>query len=277
MREFLRQGRAWAPVLKAAALFVMPLPLLVAAIVALFVGEGAQIAQVCGGLAALWSAGVLVWQALTAEARYLLGQRPDPPRVPLKALSAALTGTGVALAAAAGGHGLVGTGFLAAFAVLGHLGFYGRDLRPRRVTLAAAEGVDVAALTIQLKEAHGRLLGIETAARRIAVPEFGARLARITAIGRRILAEIEQDPRDAARARRFLNVYLDSTERIVRDFARTHGALRQRPLEDSFRQLLEDLEQTFEAQHRKLLENDAVALDVEIEVLNTRLKREGIQ
>lgn len=36
------------------------------------------------------------------------------------------------------------------------------------------------------------------------------------------------------------------------------------------------MEETFEAQHRKLLEHDVLSLDVEIEVLNDRLKREGI-
>jgi 5-bromo-4-chloroindolyl phosphate hydrolysis protein len=154
--------------------------------------------------------------------------------------------------------------------------FYGPDLKPRQFSVAAVSGVDQAAVTAQLKQAFGRLQGIEAAARQIAVPEFGARLLRITALGRQILAEIERDPRDAARARRFLNIYLDSAERVTVEYARTHGQLRSRPLEANFRQLLVDLEQNFTAQHRRLLENDILELDVEIEVLNARLKQEGI-
>ena len=118
-------------------------------------------------------------------------------------------------------------------------------------------GVDAAAVTAALKQAYGRLRGIETAARNIAVPEFGERLTRITDIGRDILAEIERDPRDASRARRFLNIYLDSAERVTTEYARTHRHLRSRPLEQNFRQLLIDMERTFDAQHKKLLENDA--------------------
>jgi hypothetical protein len=36
------------------------------------------------------------------------------------------------------------------------------------------------------------------------------------------------------------------------------------------------MESTFEKQHQKLLENDLLSLDVDIEVLNTRMKREGL-
>jgi hypothetical protein len=82
--------------------------------------------------------------------------------------------------------------------------------------------------------------------------------------------------RDAARARRFLHLYLDSAEKVTVEYARTHRQVRNRPLEGNFRQLLIDMEQTFVAQHQKLLENDMLTLDVEIEVLNARLKREGI-
>ena len=110
----------------------------------------------------------------------------------------------------------------------------------------------------------------------IPVAEFRERLARITAIGRSILGEIESDPAEAARARRFLNLYLDSAERVTTEYARTHRGLRTQPLEQRFRDLLTDMENTFETQHRKLLERDLVSLEVDIEVLNARLIREGL-
>ena len=52
--------------------------------------------------------------------------------------------------------------------------------------------------------------------------------------------------------------------------------MRKAPLEQNFRQLLIDMENTFEQQHQKLIEKDLTSLDVEIEVLNARLKREGV-
>jgi 5-bromo-4-chloroindolyl phosphate hydrolysis protein len=277
MDELLRQGRAWVPVLKAAALFVLPLPLLLAFVAALVAGDVGRLAAIGGSLACFAGAGVLTWRGLVAQARYFLGERLDPPAIPLKAVSAGLTALGTGLAAGAGGHGVAGIAVFAGLAAVGYFCFYGRDPQRRRVELPAVAGVDRDAVTAQLKQAYGRLQGIDAAARAIAVPEFVERLERIIRIGRQILAEIERDPRDAARARRFLNVYLDSAERVTAEYARTHRQIRNRPLEDNFRQLLVDMERTFADQHRKLLENDVMSLDVEIEVLSARLKREGVR
>jgi 5-bromo-4-chloroindolyl phosphate hydrolysis protein len=161
-------------------------------------------------------------------------------------------------------------------AAFGHVAWFGRDLKSPRIHVAVVEGVDADAVTRQLKQAYGRLRGIEAAAQGIGVPEFRERLARITGIGRTILGEIERDPREAPRARRFLNLYLDSAERITVDYARTHRQLRNQPLEQNFRKLLVDIEGTFAEQHKKLVERDLLSLDVDIDVLNARLKREGL-
>jgi 5-bromo-4-chloroindolyl phosphate hydrolysis protein len=276
MNELMRHGRAWAPVLKSGVLFVLSWPLVIAVILALGSGDAAQLLTTSGALACLWAAGVLSWRALVAEARYFLGERTDPPKWPLKLFGTALTAAGAALTATAGGHGIVSAAVFGALAGFGYGFFFGRDLKPRRVDVATVEGIDGAAVTAALKQAYGRLRGIETAARDIPVPEFGERLSRIIDVGRRILQEIERDPRDASRARRFLGIYLDSAERVTTEYARTHRQLRSRPLEQNFRQLLVDMETTFEAQHRKLIDNDLTSLDVEIEVLNARLKREGV-
>lgn len=268
--------RAWAPAAKALVLFLLPIPLFFAVVAALIAGDLARLALAGGALGCLWGAGALALRALVAEARYFLGERPDPPRVPLKLLSATMTTMGAALAAVAGGHTAASALVFAALGGLGHIAFYGRDLRPPRIQVAAVEGVDSAAVTLQLKQAYGRLRGIEAATRAIAVPEFRDRLSRITSIGRSILGEIERDPAEATRARRFLNLYLDSAERVTMDYAHTHGHLHEQPFEQNFRQLLVEMESTFAEQHRKLVARDLLSLDVDIEVLNARLKREGL-
>lgn len=276
MKKLLRLGRAWGPVLKAAALFVLPMPLVIAFVVALFTGEFARLAAISGSLLSFYGAGFFTWQALAEQARYYLGERLDPPVVPLKMVSAFLTSVGAVLAASAGGYGIVGMFVFAVLAAVGYLSFYGRDPERRSFNVSDVTGVDVGAVTAQLKQAYGRLQGIDAAAQSIAVPEFVDRLRRITAIGKNILEEIERDPRDASRARRFLNLYLDSAERVTTEYARTHRQMRNRPLEENFRNLLIDMESTFEGQHQKLLANDLLSLDVDIEVLNARLKQEGL-
>src|SRR5262245_45819106 len=277
MDDLVRQGRAWLSVAKAAVLFVLPMPLMFAALINLISGDLGRLMLTGGGMLSYWAAGGLMWRALIAEARYFLGQQLDPPAVPLKAASLAFTALGTGLASISAGQNILVALVFAALAAAGHAAFYGRDVRPRSVTVPRVDGVDVEAVTAQLKQAYGRLRGIEAAARNIAVNAFGERLKRITDIGRDILAEIERHPRDASRARRFLNLYLDSAEKVTTDYARTHRQLRSQPLEENFRQLLVDMEHTFAEQRTKLLEQDAVSLDVDIEVLNARLKQEGIQ
>src|SRR5262245_2268358 len=275
MVDSMKWGRAWAPTVKAAALFLLPLPLTLALVGALIAGDAGRAAFTSAGLLSLWAAAVLVTKSLVAEARYFLGARPDPPVVPLKLFSAALTAVGVSLAAAAAGHAVPSALVLAGLGGIGHLCFYGRDLRPKKINVAVVDGIDRAAVTLQLKQAHGRLRGIEAAAQSIAVPEFRDRLSRITGIGRSILGEIERDPADASRARRFLNVYLDGAEQVTAEYARTHRNIRAQPLEQNFRQLLTDMEQTFAEQQRRLVDRELLSLDVDIEVLNARLKGEG--
>jgi 5-bromo-4-chloroindolyl phosphate hydrolysis protein len=271
----LARARARAAVAKAAVLFILPAPLVFAMVGAMIGEDTSRLALSAGGLASVWGAGVLAWRGLADEARYLLGDTLDLPRVPRKMLSAGLTTVGAGLCAAAGGHTLAGASVFAVVGGVGPLCFYGRDLKPVRLTVAVVDGIDVSSVTEQLEQAERRLRRIEAASRAIAVPEFSERLARITTIGRGILAKIARDPRDASRARRFLHLYLDSTERVTEEYARTHSA-GNAALEDNFRQLLTEMEKTFAEQHRRLLESDAVSLDVEIEVLNARLKREGM-
>lgn len=276
LSDFATRSRAWASVAKATALFVLPLPLLAAMVSGLVAGDVERVSLAAGALGSTWTAGVLSWRGLAAEARYLLGERADLPPVPQKTVGGVLTALGAALAASAAGHALPAAGMFALLGGGGYFAFFGGDLRSRRVTVAAAEGIDTSTVRRELEEAYGRLRRITAASRGIRVPEFCDRLNRIIAIGHTILGEIERDPRQASRARRFLHLYLDSTERVAGEYARTHRQVQSPALEQNFRQLLIDMEGSFVEQHQKLLQHDATALDVEIEVLSARLKREGL-
>ena len=271
----VRRGRAWAPVTKAAALFVLPTPLALAALAALIAGDLGQLGLAGGALASVWTGGALAWRGAVAEARYLLGETPDLPWVPLKLLSATTTAGGATLAALAGDHTAAAALVFGGLGAAGHLAFFGRDLRPPRIRITTVDGVDVGAVGRQVEQAYGRLRRIEGAGRSLAVPEFRERLARVTRIGRDVLAEIEHDPRDAARARRFLNLYLESAEQIALEYARTNGRLREPQVEERFGRLLGEMERTFTEQHRRLTERDLLALDVDMEVLDARLKQHG--
>ena len=272
----LARFRARLRVATSTALFLLPLPLLIVIAGALIADDIERLTLAASALACFWMAGVLTWRGLASEMGYVLGDEIDLDRIPRKFLGTLLTAGGAALAALTANHSMVGAATFAALGGVGHLCFYGLDLRVRRVTVTPVDGLDVASIADQIEQAHRRLRGIDAAANAIAVPEFRSSLARITAAGRDILAEIARDPRKASRARRFLNLFLDSTERVTAEYARTHPGIRSRPLEENFRKLLLDMEDTFSQQQRRLLESDAMSLDVEMEVLNARLKQEGV-
>ena len=271
----LRRGRAWAPVAKAAVLFVLPAPVALAALAALINGDLGQFGLAGGALGSIWTAGAFAWRGAVAEARYLLGEQPDLPRIPFKLLSAAATAGGATLAAFAGDHTTGAAIVFGGLGAAGHLAFFGPDLRPPRIRITTIEGVDTREVRRQLEQAHGRIRRIESAARALSVPEFRERLAGVTRIGRDVLAEIEHDPRDAVRARRFLNLYLQSAEQIALEYARTNGRRREPQIEERFRRLLGEMERTFTEQHRRLTERDLLSLDVDMEVLDARLKQHG--
>jgi hypothetical protein len=264
-----------ATAIKPAVLFLLPLPLLVAAVAGLVSGDLERVGFAGGALVTFWGAGAMALRGVADEIRYRLGERLDAPPIPMKQLSALPTTVAAGLAAAAGGHELAATAVFAALAGAGHLLFFGRDPLPQRIHLAEADGIDRAAVTLQLKQGYGHVRGIESAARTIAVPEFRERLLRITNTARTVLQEIERDPADATRARRFLNLYLDSATRVTVDYARTQTRERNPRVEQNFRQLLIEMEGTFAEQHRRLIEHEQLLLDADIEVLNARLTREG--
>jgi len=264
----------WVSLARVFALFALPFPLLFAIVAAVIAADGTRFALAAGALACFWTAGAATWRGLAAEADYVRGQRMNLPRLPAKLAGAFLTAAGSAAAATAGGQPPLAAAIFGAIGATGHVCFYGRSVRPRRFTIVDVEGVDTPAVTRQLADGYQRLRRIQAAARAITVREFCDRLDRITEIGYGILAEIERDPRDASRARRFLNLYLDSTERITTEYALTHRQVHDAALEHNFRQLLIDMETTFSDQRRKLLEHDVVLLDVDINVLNARLKRD---
>jgi 5-bromo-4-chloroindolyl phosphate hydrolysis protein len=274
--ELVRRWRAWTPITKVVVLFLLPIPLYLAFLATLVAGNVEEVLLIACGIGCFWMAGVLATRALAGEARYVLGDWPNPPSLPLKLFSAVLTMIGVLLAATAAGHGDALAAVFGLLALSGHLAFYGRDLRAPQIRVTLVDGVDIAAVTTQLKQAYSRLRSIEAVSQAIQPPEFRDRLGHITGIGRAVLREIERDPGSATRARRFLNLYLDEAERITADYARAQKALPESRLDANFRQLLDDLERTFEQQRQRLVNHERMSLDADIEVLSTRLKREGL-
>ena len=274
-RRRRQEAAARAP-RKARLLWLLPLPLIPATLIALGSGQFVAFAVNACAYGLFLGGAVLARRGFRLEADQQQQRFQVAARLPFKALGGLVIALATAFTAWAGvGHSLpiavaFGAGAFAAFVLL-----YGLDPRPGHGVIEAGDG-NAERITAALQQAERQILTIEEARTRIVQPELNRRLERITARARDILAEIARDPRDFRRARKFLNTYLDGAQRVIAGYARAHLDNQSERLEDNFRRVLVTIEEVFDQQYQRLRQNDLHDLDVQMEVLETQLRREGL-
>lgn len=252
-------------------LYFLPIALIPATIIALGKGNLLGIIVNASGFALYVFAAWCLRKGLQAESPIT-----RTPKLPLKMLAAIITALATGMIAWLGAQQTLPVALMfAGGAFLGMYLSYGFDLRQKKM-IADAQGYSGDEILRMLEESSLIIRSIEQANDKIRNTELNQRIENICAIADRILAEIESDPRDIRRARKFLNVYLDGAKQVTEGYARTHQQTQSGQLEQNFRNVLETIETVFQEQHQKLLEEDVFDLDVKIEVLTTQLKREGI-
>lgn len=260
-------------------LYFLPLPLLPSTISALVGGDTLTALARAGGFALAMLAATFIRKGMRLQAeaqRRRLRRRAST--VPYRLIGAVALAAGMFLVAWLGipsTHGLIDSALFAVAALLGCYLYY--DFDPaRRDPGIAAVGITTEELVDLLDEAEGRISAIERASKDIANVEFRDRLRRIVKEARAILDTIEQDPVDARRARKFLKVYLDGAKQVTEGYARMHRNNDTPALEDNFRRVLTTIETVIGDQQAKLLENNVSELDIQIEVLQLQLEKEGV-
>ena len=107
------------------------------------------------------------------------------------------------------------------------------------------------------------------------------KLSQITAIVRDIFDDFRKDPKDIKYARQFLSYYLDTTIRIVKKYAELSSQNSRSPEIQATllkaENMLDSIELAFEKQKTKLLRDDVMDLDVEIETLEKTFTAEDLK
>ncbi|MFO1049230.1 MAG: 5-bromo-4-chloroindolyl phosphate hydrolysis family protein [Geminicoccaceae bacterium] len=255
-----------------ACLFVWPLFL------ALLRGSLREVSAYVLAIVLLYTGGRLIERG-SREELMNSGRALARSPTPWKLLGAVAAGAGAALASLGTGDllvmGLVYGALVGGATVL----TYGLDPKSDRAALEAAAkraGIRTKEVLDALDEAHRKVRGIEDASQGLHSRELKARLDRICRQGRTILGQLEQDPRNLTRARRFLVTYLDGTRDVVAKYAAQQRDLADTALAENFRRVLTTVEQVFDEQEEVLKQDDRLDLEVQIEVLETQLKREGV-
>ncbi|MCK5664523.1 MAG: 5-bromo-4-chloroindolyl phosphate hydrolysis family protein, partial [Thiotrichaceae bacterium] len=258
--------------IKGTLLFLMPLPVLIAAVIHLVKGNILSSLTAGALFAGFMVAATVARHGFKLESKLKQKKFAKAPRPPFKSVAALILSISTGLTAfLLSDYSCLGSILMGGVTMMGFYLAYGMDPR-RDKTGNISLGVSADEIFEALEAAEIKIETIETARKNIRNIEFDQHLKRIISKARGILTLIEEDPKDLARARKFLKVYLDGTARVTESYAKTHGRdATTEVLDSNFQEVLNSIETTFDEQHKKLLENDQFDLDVKIEVLKTQL------
>ena len=259
--------------IKGTLLFLMPLPVLIAAVIHLVKGNIFS-SLIAGALfTSFMIAAIVARHGFKLEHRFKKKKLAKAPGTPFKSVAAILLSVTTGLTAfLLSDYSLLASILIGFVTMIGFYLAYGIDPR-RDKTGNISLGVSADEVFEALEEAEIKITTIEEARKSIKNIDFDQHLKRIISKARGILTLIEEDPKDLTRARKFLKVYLDGTARVTESYAKTHGRdATTEILDTNFQEVLDSIETTFDEQHKKLLKNDQFDLDVKIEVLKTQLK-----
>ena len=257
---------------------VFVLPALAALVSGLWVGP-LKLVGLLAGIGLLIIAGELVRRGLDASAHY--EERRFAAAPPAYRLAGSLAiGLGFfVISLLSTGYGFGMSLLFAALGTGGAIGAYGLDpTRAKQLDAATAErtGVRTEQIVAAVAEAERKLDDIRSHAATLANRELKLRIDRILDRAHAVLDELERDPKDLPRARRFLNVYLDGTRNVVRDYARRQQDFADTDLGQNFATVLGTIETVFSQQLDHLKKDEALDLEVAIQVLETQLSKEGV-
>lgn len=252
-------------------LFVAPLPLIWQAF-----GNGAYaLALNLIALGTLLLAAWLTREGLLAQEAYEARKVARRPGFPRKITASLLTGLGLGIAGFAAGGGLAAPVIYAIVGASLHSFAFGLDPMKNK----GMEGVNLAqtdrvARVVDKAESH--LKAMTDAIQRAGDRAAEGRVARFQDSVRDMLRTVEDDPRDLTSARRYLGVYLKGATDATVKFADIYARSRDAKAREDYLGLLTDMESNFTAKTRKLLQDNNADLEIEIDVLRDRLRRDGI-
>lgn len=261
--------------IRARLMFLWPLPLLFAGLGAIGRGAAGEMVAELGGYLGLTLSAWLLNEGLRAEAAFEARAVAKPPAIPRKLFAAVLTGASVfAVGLLSAGDGIVSAAAFGLVGALAQLAAFGLDPMKKK----GIEGDDFTTERVAraIDQAEALVRDTVAAAARLGDRRLEGRVDRLADQAREVLRAIEADPRDLARSRSFIHVYLrglrDATVKLADLLARRPDPVAQAQYEA----LVGELEQSFATQRAGLLEGNRTDLEVEIEVLRDRLQQDGL-
>jgi 5-bromo-4-chloroindolyl phosphate hydrolysis protein len=171
--------------------------------------------------------------------------------------------------------------------VLGIIGFAGAYIflyafKPKdQLTFNLDNKITPAQLEITLSEGNQKVKILEQYAKQITNSHVKAKLYQIIEIIKKIFENFKKDPKDIRYARQFLSYYMDTSIKIVRKYIDLSSQNLSSPdiqrILLKAENMLDSIEKAFEKQQAKLLRDDVMDLDVEIETLEKTFSAEDLK
>ena len=163
----------------------------------------------------------------------------------------------------------------AAFAV-GIRGIFGRSAQVISVQPSIDKAICDTPLGVALLGAQEKLYQIYQASTQMHQEGLRRQVLGVHEAAQAVVDELHDKPNDLAKARRFLVTYLESAAKLVLDFANQTSRSTKGELEEKFSETLITIEKTFVAQLHKLRADEDLDLDIQMDVLESQMKAEGV-
>ncbi|PIE15421.1 MAG: hypothetical protein CSA68_07085 [Rhodobacterales bacterium] len=258
---------------RANLLFFVPLPLVFRAFFSDPVGLGLNLMAFAALIAAAW----LTREGLKARTAYEQRKVARHPALPRIILGSTFTGIGLFAAGMASGVGsvmdMVAPLIFGGLGVVLHSLSFGLDPLTNK-GMTGMDGFQNQRVAKAVDHAEQLLSQMSEAILRSRDLQLQDRVAAFQKTARHMFETVEQDPRDLRSARKYLGVYLQGARDATVKFADLYAHNQDPKARQDYLALLDDLQQNFATRTEKLLLDDRSDLDVEIEVLRERLKRD---
>jgi len=163
---------------------------------------------------------------------------------------------------------------LGGLAVAAHIVAFGFDPM-RRKGLPGFNEYETDRVARAVEKAEAIIEDIRKAAALINNRAIERKVDSLISSAQEMLRTVEEDPRDLTRARKYMSVYLSGARDATVKFVELNRRSADPVQREAFTSLITDLETSFTGQRALMLADNQSDLDVEIEVLQERLQREG--
>jgi 5-bromo-4-chloroindolyl phosphate hydrolysis protein len=171
--------------------------------------------------------------------------------------------------------------------LLGIIGFIGtylflNALKPTtEFTFEPGSELTAELLESTLNEGHEKIKILIQYANRINNQNVRAKILEIVEIVKKIFENFKKNPKDVKNAKQFLAYYFDTCIKIVKKYSELSSQnVRSPEIEKTLlkaENMLNSIEKAFEKQQAKLLRDDVMDLDVEIETLERTFSAEDLK